>query len=44
MVSGLSGPMGGPAMIGTALAVVCAATSLAGAAAFGMGIRRYEAC
>jgi MFS family permease len=40
VVSGLSGALGGPEMIGQSLAIVCAATSVLGAVAFGFG-RRY---
>lgn len=40
VVSGISGALGGAAMIGTALAIVCAATSTIGAVVFASG-RRY---
>src|SRR5262249_2800623 len=39
-VSALSGAIGGPAMIGRALAIVCGTTSILGAAMFAFG-RRY---
>jgi predicted MFS family arabinose efflux permease len=42
-VSGLSGLLGGPAMIGVALTIVCAVTSLVGALIFVHGIRRFVA-
>jgi MFS family permease len=42
-VSLLSGALGGPAMIGTALALVAMATCGLSAAAFGWGIRSYPA-
>jgi hypothetical protein len=40
MVSMLSGALGGPAMIGKSLALVCSGSSLVAAAAFLLG-RRY---
>lgn len=40
VVSGLSGVLGGPAMIGKALAIVCVTTSVLGTVVFGFG-RRY---
>lgn len=40
VVSGLSSVLGGPGVIGNALAIVCAAASLLGALVFGFG-RRY---
>jgi MFS family permease len=40
-VSLLSGAMGGPAMLGKALAAVVASTSLFGAAAFASGVRHF---
>lgn len=43
MVSALSGPIGGAAMIGTSLSVVCVMTCLAGAAAFAAGLRYFPA-
>lgn len=42
-VSAISGWAGGPSMIGAALTVVCAVTSLLGALIFGLGIRRFDA-
>jgi hypothetical protein len=41
IVSGLSGVLGGPVMIGTALAIVCAVTSLSGAVIFGLSRRSF---
>jgi hypothetical protein len=42
VVSGLSGALGGPAMIGNALAIVCCGTSLLGAVVFGIGCRYFS--
>jgi predicted MFS family arabinose efflux permease len=42
MVSLLSGAMGGPAMIGKALTIVCVSTSMIGAAVFAFGRRNFS--